>query len=372
MHAAVPMASEDHAQLRRRLIAAAGIATLLPATLSGAASASAVDPFKDPLDRPADRTALATTTPVNAIARAGSRLVGVGIRGLVIVSDDAGRSWQQANVPVASDLTALQFVTPQLGWATGHDGVLLHSTDGGATWVKRLDGRMTAKALTAHFEALAAKGERDAAALLDAVKQNYATGPEQALLGVAFKDARTGWACGSFGTLLGTQDGGQTWQSWMEHIANPKLLHLNAVVQIGGQVLIASEQGTVFRLDAQRQRFDPIATGYAGSFFGFVGRDDDVLAHGLRGTAFRSRTGGASWNKLSLNLNAGLNGGAVFDDGTFALVSQDGRVLLSSDRGDSFRPLAVPRPSLFTSITQASPGTAVVGGLGGVSLIALR
>lgn len=295
-----------------------------------------------------------------------------GLRGHVIVSDDAGLSWQQAAVPVASDLTSVLFTTPQLGWVTGHDGVLLHSGDSGATWIKRLDGRMTAQALTKHFETLASNGDREAPALLDAVKQNYAAGPEQALLGVAFTDARTGWACGSFGTLLATQDGGETWQSWMERIDNPKLLHLNAIAQIGGQVLIASEQGTVFRLDAQRQRFVASATGYAGSFFGFIGRDADVIAYGLRGTVFRSRDGGNSWSRLPLNLSAGLNGGTVLDDGTLALVSQDGRVLLSKDRGDNFRPLAVPQPGLFTSIAQASAGSAAVGGLAGVNLIALR
>jgi photosystem II stability/assembly factor-like uncharacterized protein len=358
MRTAEPAASHHHALARRRLVTAAGLAALLPATLSGAASTSPADPFKDPLDRPATRTTRLTTTPINALARTGGRLVAAGLRGHVIVSDDAGLSWQQAAVPVASDLTSVLFTTPQLGWVTGHDGVLLHSRDSGATWVKRLDGRMTAQALTKHFETLAANGDREAPALLDAVKQNYAAGPEQALLGVAFTDARTGWACGSFGTLLATQDGGETWQSWMERIDNPKLLHLNAIAQIGGQVLIASEQGTVFRLDAQRQRF--------------VGRDADVIAYGLRGTVFRSRDGGNSWSRLPLNLSAGLNGGTVFDDGTLALVSQDGRVLLSKDRGDNFRPLAVPQPGLFTSIAHASAGSAAVGGLAGVNLIALR
>ncbi len=358
--------------MRRRTTLTAGLATLLSMGFGGSAVKAAADPFRDPIDLPAARTTLPTATPINAVTRAGRRLVAVGIRGLVIVSDDAGATWQQASVPVSSDLTAVQFVTPQLGWITGHDGVVLHSADSGAHWVKQLDGRMTARLLTKHFEALVAKGDSQAKTLLAAVQQNYAVGPEQALLGVSFKDERNGWVCGSFGTLLATQDGGKTWQSGMERIDNARLLHLNAIVQIGGGLFIASEQGTVFRLDAQGQRFAAQATGYAGSFFGFVGRGADVIAYGLRGTAFRSRDAGATWHKLGLGVSAGLNGGAVFDDGTLALVSQDGRVLLSSDRGDSFRPLAVARPGLFTSIAQAAPGAAVVGGLAGVSVLALR
>ena len=33
------------------------------------------------------------------------------------------------------------FPTPSTGWAVGHDGVVLHSTDAGRTWTRQLDGR---------------------------------------------------------------------------------------------------------------------------------------------------------------------------------------------------------------------------------------
>lgn len=355
-----------------RLVAVFPAPNIILAMLLAIGPSAPVDPFVDPLDRPAARTTLVASTPVNAIARAGQRLVAVGIRGLVIVSDDEGATWRQVEVPVASDLTALQFVTPALGWAVGHDGVVLHSADGGLHWTRQLDGRMTAQLLNEHFAARAARGDRDASSQLEAVRQNYAAGPEQALLGVWFKDAMTGWVCGSFGTLLATRDGGKTWQSSMEHIDNPRALHLNAMTAAGSSVLIASEQGTVFRLDPQRQRFVAQATGYAGSFFGFVARDDVVLAYGLRGTAFRSRDAGHAWTKLATGVPAGLNGGAVFPDGALVLVSQDGRVLLSTDDGDSFRALSVPRPGVFTAIAPAGARAAVVGGLAGIGVLALH
>ena len=306
------------------------------------------------------------------MARAGTRLVAVGLRGLIVFSDDAGASWRQADVPVASDLTALQFVGASLGWAVGHDGVVLHSTDGGAHWARQLDGRMTAQLLLDHFTPLAAGGDRDAVALLGLVRQNYAAGPEQALLGVLFEDARNGWVCGSFGSLLRTRDGGASWQSAMQDIDNPKALHLNAIVQASGALLIASEQGTVFRLDAARQRFVAEPTGYPGSFFGVAGNGNFALAFGLRGTAYRSRDAGRSWHKLDTGMPAGLNGGAVFDDGTLALVSQDGRVLISRDEGEHFRSITTALPSPLTSIAPAVLGTAVVGGLAGVSPLAWR
>jgi photosystem II stability/assembly factor-like uncharacterized protein len=356
--------------LTRRVLAMAVV--LAAAAFAHRAATSAPEPFRDPLDQPAARNARLDLAHVNAISRAGSRLVAVGLRGLVVHSDGAGAAWRQADVPVASDLTAVQFIDAQRGWAVGHDGVVLHSADGGAHWVRQLDGRQAAELLTRHFTALVAAGEAGAAPLLELVRQNYAAGPEQALLGVLFEDALRGWACGSFGTLLRTRDGGATWESAMEHIDNPRALHLNALLQVGGTVLIASEQGTVFRLDAQRARFVPESTGYPGSFFGLAGHGHLAVAFGLRGTAYRSRDAGRRWERLSTGTAAGLNAGALLDDGTLALASQDGRVLLSSDEGDSFRTLAPARASPLTAIVPAGPGVAVIGGVAGLGRLALR
>ena len=44
-------------------------------------------------------------------------------------------------MPVSADLTALHFANAQQGWAVGHEGVVLHTPDGGASWTLQLDGR---------------------------------------------------------------------------------------------------------------------------------------------------------------------------------------------------------------------------------------
>src|SRR3977135_3294331 len=93
--------------------------------LSGAALAA---PPADPLQVPALPSRLAASSPLFAIARAGTRLVAVGQRGHVLLSDDDGTSWRQAAVPVSVDLTAVHFASPQRGWAVGHDGAILHSS----------------------------------------------------------------------------------------------------------------------------------------------------------------------------------------------------------------------------------------------------
>ena len=55
--------------------------------------------MRDVLDTPAVKSPLAVRALVNGLAIAGTRIVAVGQRGHVLLSDDAGKSWQQAEVP---------------------------------------------------------------------------------------------------------------------------------------------------------------------------------------------------------------------------------------------------------------------------------
>ncbi len=71
--------------------------------------------FIDVLDLPARSSPLAEHAPLNDVSRAGDSLVAVGQRGHILYCDDAGTHWQQARVPVSSDLTALYFPTAQQG-----------------------------------------------------------------------------------------------------------------------------------------------------------------------------------------------------------------------------------------------------------------
>ena len=103
------------------------------------------------LDTPAQKSPLAPRGSLTGLARAGKRVVAVGQRGHVLLSDDAGKTWQQADVPVSADLVAVSFPNAETGWAVGHDGVVLHSTDAGRTWARQLDGRTLGDVLVAHY-----------------------------------------------------------------------------------------------------------------------------------------------------------------------------------------------------------------------------
>ncbi|MGY2488426.1 YCF48-related protein [Cupriavidus sp. CP313] len=322
--------------------------------------------FQDPLDTPAQVTRFATTTQLGAIARAGARFVAVGVRGLIVLSDDDGLTWRQVKSPASADLVSVRFVSARQGWAAGHDGVILATTDGGEHWIKQTDGRTTAQLLKAQLSALAAGGDARAARLLKGVTLNYQSGPEVPMLDLWFEDERTGWAIGSFGTILGTNDGGKTWVSWIERVDNDNMLHFNAIGNVGGYIYLASEQGTLFRLDRTRGRFVPIATGYNGSFFGLVGTGEYVVAYGIGGSAYRSRDSGVSWQRLSTGVQGSITSACILDDGRLLFVTQDGRLIVSRDQGDTFQSVAVSQPDLFTGLAPAGRNRVTLTGMGGL------
>ena len=99
---------------------------------------------------PALHVAHASTAEVLGVAFAGRRIVSVGDHGVVLLSDDAGKTWRQArSVPVDSALASVAFVDDKRGWAVGHAGVVLASADGAYVFVachdearlKRIDVR---------------------------------------------------------------------------------------------------------------------------------------------------------------------------------------------------------------------------------------
>jgi len=329
------------------------------AALALTAPARAGDAFVDPLDVPSATSPLSAKRLLTAVAFAGKRIVAAGQRGHVVYSDDRGKTWTQAEVPVSSDLTALAFPSANRGWAVGHDGVVLASADGGRTWTRQLDGRRISPLLS---EALAAKG------LADAVREQISflaqKGADLPLLDVWFDDEKTGFAVGAFNLILHTVDGGATWIPWVDRTENPKALHLYSIRRAAGALWIAGEQGLVLKLDPAKQRFLPCATPYQGSFFGLIGTDRVVLAYGLRGNVFQSADGGATWHKAETGVEVALTGGSLAGDRGLLLASASGQVLSSTDSGATFSLFPDLRPLPTSALASDGSTMVMVGVLG--------
>ena len=137
------------------LFYAGSIASYSVAISAMAAESETVESVKtglfDPLSNAGAKQLVPQSQPTLSVARAGSRLVGVGLRGLIMLSNDEGESWQQVVSPVGSDLVQVRFRDDQHGWIVGHDSVFLATEDGGQTWSVVLDGRSLLTLLKSYY-----------------------------------------------------------------------------------------------------------------------------------------------------------------------------------------------------------------------------
>lgn len=322
--------------------------------------------FQDPLDTPAVTTARAQSSLMLSTAKAGERLVAVGEYGRIIVSDDDGLTWQQVGSPVSVDLVSVSFPSNEAGWAAGHAGVVLHSADGGLTWDKQIDGREVEQLMRNYYQQRLNAGDESAGSFLRDVELNFQNGPELPFLGVWFRNELQGFVVGGFGMILATEDGGKSWTPWMDRIDNPDVLHLNGINSVGDDVFIVGERGVVWKLDPESQKFIAHQTGYTGSFFGVTGDEDNVIAFGLRGNAYRSTDEGNEWQPLSLPTRASINDGVVSPEGILALVTQSGHVVVGDVDNSEFIAYRAKRPALLAGIVSVDSNTIVVAGTNGV------
>ena len=235
----------------KKALLLAAVACAVPAlcvsqeTKAPAKQAAAPAAAIDVLDRPAQMTPLAARRLMQSVARAGDRLVAVGPRGHIVVSTDGGATWKQANVPVSSDLTAVYFVNDKSGWAVGHDGVVLATTDGGddldqATRRSRGE-RARCSRISRRKLAAADPDSAELKALPREAERFVEQGPDKPFLDVWFQDEKTGYVVGAYNLIFATTDGGKTWEPWFDRTENPKFLNLYSIRPAAGGLYIAGE-----------------------------------------------------------------------------------------------------------------------------------
>jgi photosystem II stability/assembly factor-like uncharacterized protein len=316
------------------------------------------------LNRPALQSARATKMAILAVTRVGNRILAAGERGIILYSDNNGRSWRQAKTPTSVTLTSMRFATKQLGWAVGHMGVVLHTNDGGQTWVKQLDGIEAAR-----LSLEAAQKDGDERAIRDA-ERLVEDGADKPFFDVYLVNDHTLYIIGAYNLILRSDSGGQTWTAWQDHVPNPRGLHLYSMRAIGDALFIAGEQGLMLRSDDGGEHFEPLESPYRGSWFGLLaGRDGELLAYGLRGNVYLTKDDGKTWQQSLTGTGASISAGTELTDGRIVLVSQAGEILISNDQGADFKRLQKTGQP-FAAVAQAPDGL-VIGGLRGVHTVPL-
>ena len=355
------------------------IALLLPPALAAAAGAAPdAGGWRDPATAPAEILPLARDTLALDIARSGDRYVAVGARGDILLSDD-GSHWRQVEAPTRATLTAVAAIDAQV-WAVGHDGIIVHSADGGEHWQIQRSDPWKANGV--------AEAERD---------------PKQGapLLDVLFLDAQRGFAIGAYSLALRTSDGGGHW-SPMTVAAPPAPAaaeeseapaakgaheketftaeelkvgqeptpHLNAIARTGsGALFIVAERGSAFRSRDDGATWQRLQLPYDGSMFGVLGYEGDhVLAFGLRGHAFESTDLGTHWTEVPTQTELSLMGGAALPDGGAVIVGANGIVLMRARAGEPLHGHAdQPAGIIANALPLAPSGALLLVGENGIS-----
>ena len=311
-------------------------------------------PVGSALERPSVVTTMAARSYLLGIAQAGERLVAVGERGIVVLSDDAGVNWRQVQAPVSVTLTAVRFADAMHGYAVGHGGSVLVTTDAGETWTLSLDGRRAAEIVLA-----AAREKGDARSVADA-ERLVADGPDKPFLDVLVLDPLNALAVGAYGLALATADGGKTWSSWGDRIPNPRAFHLNVIRGHGQKIIIVGEQGLVRISEDGGATFSIVQTPYRGSYFtAEMPSENVIVVAGLRGNALHSEDGGKTWTSLASPVEASITASAIQPDGQLVLVNQAGLVM--HEQGGRLVPInSRPLPPLNGVLAGSNAGIFVL------------
>lgn len=323
--------------------------------------------FEYPARVPAEMSEKMLMSPLTAVTAAGQRLVAVGQRGHIAVSDDGGQSWKQAAAPASVDLVAVSFVNERHGWAVGHGGVVLHSEDGGLNWILQLDGQQASRLILDYYSDPARGGALvDAQNLVERENTLVSYGGTQALMGVHFIDAQNGFVVGLFNRILRTADGGKTWEPWQHRIDNPNELHFYSLAADGEAIYVTGEQGMVWRMAKDGEQFSAIPTDYAGTLFGACSNSKELIVFGMRGSVFRSEDAGAAWQKAELGISAGITAGTFLANGQLVLGSLSGDLVLSRDGGRSFSAVTLKKSMPFFGLVAEPAGQLTLVGAFGV------
>jgi photosystem II stability/assembly factor-like uncharacterized protein len=299
------------------------------------------------------------------------RSVGDGVAacqsGLIISTSDFGATWnREAGGTLAESVNAVRF-DGGIGIRAGSSG-LFHSTDGGATWVGVQAGVFNDVAFTSANElvAVGALGlvMRSANGGLD--WSTVPSGSSSSLYGVDFASATTGVAVGQGGTILRSTDGGAAWSP----IVSGTAVDLYAVRFAGATLgFAAGLDATLLRTTDAGLTWTPVSVSGAPAGdvmrrLAFTSASTGVLAAGSG--LYRTTDGGATWAAVA----AGPFSDVAFRSAQVGIAVGGGRgaIALTSDGGLTWTGVVQPISVYLSGVAWADPTTVVAVGDAGAVL----
>lgn len=265
----------------------------------------------------------------------------VGSNGLVLSSDDGGRTWNGSGIDngIKDTLNHVSFLTPQNGWLVSI-GKIHYTSSGGKTWnvqhQLRAAGGRPPGILDLHFVnttegwAVGGTNQKGISTILHTQNggsqwEKVNNPSEKHLWGVYFVDTEHGWLVGQSGELLHTKDGGKQWVRQITNVEQP-LFAVHFVDRMKGWVV--GTKGLILHTSDGGNTWKQQQNQIKQSLRDVVFQNENIgWAVGEEGLILSTSDGGTTWNKYPSPTTNNLQDIYVFKNRGW-IVGEKGTILL--------------------------------------------
>jgi len=237
----------------------------------------------------------------------------LGGMGVILATTDGGATWKVQLDSAGGWLTGLTFLDQEHGWAVGEFGTVWRTRDGGDNWNQMRRVPTPAWLYDVHFidkQRGWTVGRFETAMVTGDGGESWTTQPMPALRrpyglslnyrAVRFANPTEGWIVGQHGNILYTRDGGKSWAR-EKILVNEKLfnlINLNDLSVSGENQVRAVSQFGLLQREAASGSWKVTPTGTTG-WWRSVHFTDPLhgWVTGDRGTVIHTADGGRSWKK---------------------------------------------------------------------------
>lgn len=300
---------------------------------------------------------------------------------------DGGATWtaapaQMAVNPPATAMRRVSMSDAYTGWAVGDSGIVMHTVNGGASWVRTasmtnvaLNAVLAVDESTAVIGGGLAVGASSGVVAVVTSRQAQtppvwnlgATGTGITLLDVAFADANVGVMCGQ-GAMFRTTNGGANWSPvgpaatlYGVTFVTPSLA---VAVGVGGAIMRSADGGS---------NWSPVPSGTTAALLDVAFASPMVGCAVGQDVMLRTTDGGLNWTPLpAVAPPSSYLYGVAFGDADVGLcvaygISGTSTILRTTDGGATWVPATTLPLTGLLDVAFASPTVAVaVGGGGGL------
>jgi len=174
--------------------------------------------------------------------------------GEIAHTSDGGNTWTLQPAPSIFQCADVFFVNANTGWVVGMDSAILHTTNGGETWVRcHLDLTEKQYFKSVYFIDELTGWVAGTYGIVMLTKdggiswQEINSGFPEHLYSIFFIDPENGWAVGNEGTIIRSIDGGYTWFEQYSGVSRNYLLSVHFVNKMKGWV--TGEGGTIIKTE---------------------------------------------------------------------------------------------------------------------------